>query len=240
MHLQISSSSYQAVVIADSPVSFWPLHETSGTLIHDIVGTNNGAAINTGSLTLGAPGILYSNGVTSDTSIAFNPTSSGTGYIMTPASGTTFASNITDPLTLSVEGWFDMPSSFAGGAPNLCMISCDTTCAQGWAWIINNANSSPQPQGWLAEAQSAGWQQNNFGTGYFPNKWTYYAATYDGTTYKLYTNGVLASSAVCGYNPAQTFDRGPLIMGAYDEVCPATPSVRGSLLSGRHGECGVL
>lgn len=223
-----TNASYTNAVMADHPVAFWPLNETSGTVIHDVFNTNNGTVMNPGGLTLGAPGILYSNGLTSDTAISFKGSPGGSGFIVAPSSSS-FSSNVTDPSQITIEGWFKLPATFPGGDPNLCIISCDTSCPQGWAWIINNSSTAnPIPQGWLA--QHVGWQSLNFG--FFPNQWVYYVMTYDGTTLKLYTNGVNAGSVACGYNPAQTFDRGPLMMGAYDNTCPAIPIIPGRYYQG--------
>jgi len=36
------AQDYRSVVIADHPTSYWPLNETNGPIIYDIVGTNNG------------------------------------------------------------------------------------------------------------------------------------------------------------------------------------------------------
>ena len=51
-----ASPSYSATVVADTPVSYWRLGETSGTAAADSVGSNNGV-VKTG-VTLGVAGAI--------------------------------------------------------------------------------------------------------------------------------------------------------------------------------------
>jgi hypothetical protein len=46
-------------------------------IIHDVIGANEGACVNRSGLTLGVPGVLYGQGVTSDTAIYFTNTIGG-------------------------------------------------------------------------------------------------------------------------------------------------------------------
>ena len=63
----VTNSSYKSMILADHPVSYWPLNETSGTVIHDVVGPNNGTCVNTNGLTLGGQGVLYGKEVLQQT-----------------------------------------------------------------------------------------------------------------------------------------------------------------------------
>src|ERR1035437_6456652 len=56
------TTAYDAMILGDNPTSYWPLNETNGITIHDMVGTNNGTCVNPGGLTLGGPGILSEQG----------------------------------------------------------------------------------------------------------------------------------------------------------------------------------
>jgi len=50
--------SYQAAVLSNSPLAYWPLNETNGSIAYDIVGAHNGAYV--GNVTLGQPGVASS------------------------------------------------------------------------------------------------------------------------------------------------------------------------------------
>jgi len=73
---EFGARPYREVVLADRPVGYWRLDETSGTVAHDSSGNDNNGTI-TGGVTLGVPGALAS----ADTAMAFD----GAGKIATPA-----------------------------------------------------------------------------------------------------------------------------------------------------------
>jgi alpha-galactosidase len=201
----LTNSSYQSTILADHPVSYWPLNETSGTIIHDVVGTNNGTCMNTSGLTLGGPGILYGQGVTSETAIYFTNTSSG--YIKVPYSATLNTPQFT------VEVWLNMPTFPATGAgADMNALSFDDSNPKGWTFEISNPNAAnPNMYGWLGHNNS--WTRVNSGT-CIQGQWSYYALTYDGTTFTVYTNGVSAGSQSSSYT--QVSSSHSLYMGAYD------------------------
>jgi hypothetical protein len=67
----VGGSVYAEAVLADSPVSYWRLGESSGTVAVDEMGTNVGTYV--GSITLGQTGALVGD---ADTSVLFNPADS--------------------------------------------------------------------------------------------------------------------------------------------------------------------
>ncbi|MGC9237973.1 MAG: hypothetical protein ACP5GF_13975, partial [Thiomonas sp.] len=71
-------NNYAAVVLADKPVAYWPLNETSGTTAYDLSGNGNDATYTTG-FALGSPPIA------SGLSVCCNLTGTGS-YISGPAS----------------------------------------------------------------------------------------------------------------------------------------------------------
>ncbi len=202
----LTNSSYQTTILADHPVSYWPLNEMGGTVIHDVAGTNNGTAMNTAGLTFGGPGVLYSNGVNSDTAIYFQNTNSG--YIRIPYSSTLNTPNF------SVETWLKMPIFPVNGAgADMNPLSFDVAFnPYGWTFEIAYPNgANPLLYGWLASGGA--WTRVNSGTS-LQGSWSYYVLTYDGTSFKVYTNGVLAVSSSSGY--AQATAGTPLYLGAYN------------------------
>ncbi len=204
----ITNTSYQSIILADNPTSFWPLDETSGTIIHDFIGTNNGTAENISGLTLGAPGIPAGG-----TSIYFTNTASA--YIEVP-----YASTLNTPQ-FTVEVWLDMPTfPVSSAGVNMNPLTFDQFTPNGWAFEISGPNSSSPPmQGWLAE-MTDNWDQMGAGT-CIQGRWSYYALTYNGTTFSAYTNGVLANSSSASYSqvPSGTY----LFMGAYNDAGNNTP-----------------
>ena len=78
-------------MLADHPISYWRLDETSGTTATDFQHANTGAYV--GSPTLGQPGALSGD---PDTAVAFNGTSQ---YVSVPYSASL------NPATFSVEVW---------------------------------------------------------------------------------------------------------------------------------------
>ena len=146
-------TAYQTIIIADAPVAFWPLNETSGTTIHDIAGTNNGTAENPSGLGLGGPGILYSNGVTTDLAIYF--TNSSSGYISIPYN-TNFVGSAA--LHLSVEAWLNMPT-FPGSAQSANenpVGFCNGISASAGHSIFRSRSSNPHMYAWLAKGEAVG------------------------------------------------------------------------------------
>jgi lysophospholipase L1-like esterase len=205
-----TTPGYTNIIVADDPVSFWPLNETNGTVIHDVVGTNNGAAVNALGVTLGGKGILYGQGVTSDTAVYLTNAHGGSGYINVP-----YPTNLTTPI-FSVEAWLNMPAFPPSGAgANMNPLSFDDGPAPwGWAFEIPNPNAANPPmEGWLAG--SGGWTSISAGT-CLQNQWAYYVLTYDGTTFSIYTNGVLAASSSSSYTPISTSGH-PLLIGGYND-----------------------
>jgi hypothetical protein len=214
----ITLPAYLSVIMADHPTSYWPMNETSGSIIHDIIGANDGTCMNLSGLTLGGPGVQYGQGVTSDTAIYFTNTIGG--YIGVP-----YASTLNTPQ-FTIEAWLNMPSFPVNGAGvNMNPLSFDDAPApNGWAFEIPNPNSpNPPMDGWLAYS---GWTQVSAGT-CLQEQWSYYAMTYDGTTFAVYTNGVLAGSQTSGY--AQVSPGNPLYLGAYDDSGTADRFYQGGM-----------
>ncbi|MGC9237954.1 MAG: LamG-like jellyroll fold domain-containing protein, partial [Thiomonas sp.] len=96
-------ATYADIVLSDSPVAYWPLNETSGTVAHDLSGNSLNGTIESG-VTIdqsqgipGAPGSFFFNG--------------SSGYIDVPAS------SLLCPLNQgSVEAWvYSQTSSSISG-----------------------------------------------------------------------------------------------------------------------------
>lgn len=93
--------SYSSVILADTPVGYWPLNEASGTTANDI---NGGTAHNGtygGTFTLGNAGLLVGS---TDTCVNLTSTSAGVSASSFPGLGNS---------SWSVEVWCNI-SSFSG------------------------------------------------------------------------------------------------------------------------------
>src|SRR5438876_10051446 len=66
-----SPPSYRASVLADHPVAYWRLNETTGAVMADVSGNGNDGAY-AGAVTVAQPGALASD---ADTAVGFDPTS---------------------------------------------------------------------------------------------------------------------------------------------------------------------
>jgi hypothetical protein len=214
----LAHSAYQSVVLADHPTSYWPLNETSGTKIYDMAGNNNGTCMNTSGLTLGGPGVLYDQGVTSDTAIYFNDANSG--YIMVP-----YSSTLNTPR-FTVEAWLKMsgfPDPWAG--PDINPVSFNAAFSpRGWTFELSNPNSAqPEMYGWLGHGS---WTRIDSAPPVVGH-WAYYALSYDGTTFSIYTNGVMAASSNSSYSQVSAGQT--LYIGAYNNDGPANRFYSGGM-----------
>ncbi len=99
-----TSSIYSSAVLADHPVAYYPLDETSGNVAHDATGDGYNGTIN-GGVTLGVPGAITST--VGDTAMRLD---GHTGYISLgdPAA--------LQPAKLSIELWLKTTANTQGNA----------------------------------------------------------------------------------------------------------------------------
>lgn len=89
------TSPYGAAVIADSPIAYWRLGETNGSIAYDYVGGNNGQYTN---VLLGQPGYSVTD---SNTAVKFGPVA---GSYVANIPGIDFATN-TGLNSFTLEAW---------------------------------------------------------------------------------------------------------------------------------------
>lgn len=90
--------SYAATILADSPVAYYRMNESSGVIAHDATSNHYDATL-TGSFTLSQPGAIVGD---TDTSILFNSASA--------ALNLPYTLNITTFSALSLEFWINIAS----------------------------------------------------------------------------------------------------------------------------------
>lgn len=106
---------YQTTVLADAPIRYYRLNETSGTVAHDIGSQAVNGTIN-GGVTLAQAGLLFND--PTDASMLFNGT---TGYVSAAATGMPSGAQ---PWTM--EAWVKIPSS-SGNFPPVMTFGNTTT-----------------------------------------------------------------------------------------------------------------
>ncbi len=182
----VQSASYRDEVLADSPLGYWRLGETSGTVAADSSGNGrNGTLVN--SPQLGQPGALLSD---SDPSMAFYGSWPGGQRVQLPTGFADFSSGLT------LEAWV-----YPTGTPDWGRILVlgndytDNISLSRMSWgtdlgfsVCNGSNCSP----WITAPSVLG-----------VNKWVYLVVTMDATgLVKIYVDGLRVVTAQSNVLPA--------------------------------------
>lgn len=166
--------SYASVIIAEAPVSYWRLGETSGTAAVDQMGVQN-ATYDLAAIAQGVTGALYGD---ADTAVSYNQNSSNTISIATTASH-----NITGDI--SVEAWiYARPS---GGIGALIFGGCSTDPLPiGYAMLLTNYQLS-----WYCGSASG----VRSGPSVSDGAWHHVVVTATSTTVSFYLDGQPSGTA---------------------------------------------
>jgi len=183
---------YKDAVLADIPAGYWRLGEASGTTAADGVAGRHGAYI--GSPTLGQVGALNLDG---NTAPGFN---GSTQDVRVP-----YSSALNPSGSVTVEAWAKVAS---GSGTYRTVVSSWRSDQRGFGiW----AGPGDTWEGWVSAGGSDAVAQAPITYGV----WTHLVLTSDGSTARLYVNGLLAASASGGYavNPSVPLGIGA---GTYD------------------------
>jgi hypothetical protein len=162
--------------MADAPLAYWRLGETSGTVAADQLGTRNGTYAN--SPALGQPGALFNDPAKS---VGFNGTSQ---YMQAPSDAAL------NPARFSVEVW----ARPTGGAGTYHGVVSSRVYPQGWVLYLGPDGS------WEFWVNSGSGMISIYSNPSTLNSWQHLVGTFDGATANLYVNGVaVASAPVTGY-----------------------------------------
>jgi hypothetical protein len=169
------AKSYRDEVIADNPVAYWRLGETSGTTLVEDGGNYSGSY--TGSPTLNSAGAVAGNAAA-----AFNGSSQ--------YAEVAYSENL-NPSVFSVEAW----AYPTGGAGNFRAVLSSRNVQSGpliLSGFIIYASDSNKWQFWLGAGSA--WSRPD-GPSVSLNEWVHLVGTFDGTAQRLYVNGVLQATA---------------------------------------------
>jgi hypothetical protein len=178
----LPETSYREVVLADGPVSYWRLGEsTDAEIAADAMDRNPGVYMN--GVVKGQPGALSSD---SDTAAGF-----------LSASQTKVEVHFTPELN-SVPFTAELWARVTGGSTHRSPLSSRNDFPQ--RGYIFYADPSNRWQFWTGTGEQVGWDIIN-GPLVQNNVWTHLAATYDGETKRFYVNGLQVGSSTAPFSP---------------------------------------
>jgi hypothetical protein len=243
--MAFGTTLYDSTILGDHPVSYWPMQETNGPIIYDVVGTNNGTMM-VGTDTAPAGGDVHAVFATNDGS-AFIMGSSGALTNIVPPDTCIYFENTNaceisvpysatlDVLTFSAEAWLEIPdfvSPFVTSNVDMVPLGFEwnTGAQYGWWWDMDDGKSGTHPGQFtfqLGKSSASGWQSDT-GPGNNNNngKWVYLVSTYDGNNWTGYYNGASVSSQ-SGASYLQLKNKSTaiaLVMGSYDNSGTASRS----------------
>lgn len=171
---ETAGSVYNAAVLADTPVGFWPLNDPSGTVAADLSGNGHPGAY-TGGFTLAQPGPC-SDG---QASVVLN---GSTGYVAVPASAAL------RPALVTAECWVYVTTTANTG------FICSNAFTSNIGYELGNDCSGAG--GTQIARFAGGWAACSAGSALSLNAWHHVAGTYDGTNLNTYIDGVAVGSPV--------------------------------------------
>lgn len=169
-------AEYRRAILADSPVGFWQLAERTGRLARDVTGNADGRY--EGNLALGADGPLP--GI--DPAASLDGQNDGVTIPTTAALQT---------RAFSVEAWLNFSSLERAAIPLGSTTYTPTAGSTGWYWF-EPGNGAPLT---FNLGTKAGATESVGSIVVVPNEWHQYVATYDGSTVRVYLDGVLNAEA---------------------------------------------
>jgi hypothetical protein len=233
------TDSYASAVLADNPVAFWRLNETSGTTASDYAGGFNGLYHGTAGPTgysLNQAGPPLAHGATNSVSFTGNTGNN----VFVP-----WYPELNPPL-LTVECWVAPPSALpTSGRRIMIGTMADTTNntlndAGYYMSLEGTSPSSADHFGWTVGSGKVNESnQVNTTNACRAAKWVHLVGTYDGNTAFLYTNGILAGSTNVPYVQNLNPNVGP-IPGVNSNTYPHVFLGIGSLMNATGPGAGFL
>jgi len=201
--LPAAANTYESLVVADAPEAYWRLNEASGAIL-DSMGRHDGSASG-GYFARSQTGALAGN---ADTCVQFDH---GSQDLVTVP----YSANL-NSVPFSIECWaqYTGPSPMDAYYAPLASSYFDGSANHGYVMYGTLAGAW---ECWLGKGVGA-WTFSQ-GAPVVQSTWAHLVETFDGTTAKMYVNGVLTqSSSVASFlpNPGQPFYIGcNLAYGSY-------------------------
>lgn len=171
----VTFQDYRQTVLADSPLGYWRLSETSGTTAVDSsVTVPSHAGTIMGGVTLGGPGALPNS---ADTAMAFNGTA--TSYVTTPTQSIATA--------ITAEAWIYVPTNVQNG-----FIVGKNPVNTNWQLFLEN-QSGVGKLIWFGGTVCCSPQLSVPAPS--PNVWHHVAATQNGSNGALFVDGVQVAAS---------------------------------------------
>lgn len=181
-HRAAALLSYHDTIMADSPVAYYRLNETSGTSAADASGhTNTGTY--TGGYTLGQT----TTATDGDKAVLLNGT---TGYITIPNSASLQLGDV-----FSIEAWIKLPSAPISGTETIIGQGSGSTGGPGLRLISNEVRLMYSDQSALA---------STFSTGINDTGWHHLVGTKNGATIKVYIDAVDKTTSTTNHTMANS------------------------------------
>ena len=169
-------TTYSAAILALTPSVYYRMDEATGTTTNDISGNSHNGTLS-GTVTLTEPGAIAGD---PDTSMLFDGAS---GYLTISAGYTQ------STAAFSLVLWVKLTSNSFSGYPCLLANDFPTSTHNGVSLILAPSTDGATGYAQLGNGSTAA--NLAFGTGVLAvGVWTQYALTYDGTTLRMYTNGL--------------------------------------------------
>lgn len=178
----LPGQSYVEAVRADAPISYWRLGESSGGNALDAAGPRHGTYRQ--GVVQGQPGAVSNDG---DKSAGF--VRAGETHVEVPYAA------VLNPDQFTIEAWARVTG--AGGSLRSPVSSWIDSPQRGFALV---AGASDTWQFWTGRGGLSGWDLVE-GPAVESNRWTHLVATFDGTTRRLYVDGVPAGTSVAPFAP---------------------------------------
>lgn len=175
-------TGYVATVMNTGPTAFWPLDEADGTTAFDVFGNYDAT---------------YLDGYTQD--YAVNPATGTQGVEFDGFSGkvlTAYAPGL-NPAIFTAAAWVNpdyVPSS------EYCVLSCGQFASPRSGWLIYQFPGYWDLRTYNGNGTTVGAEVVGV-TAPTPGTWEHLAVSWDGTTARLYVNGVLEGSKVSTATP---------------------------------------
>lgn len=181
-------STYNGVVLGDSPVGFWPLDEVSGTVCNNLAGAYDLTYRNTPALNQLGPSIKIPRSVLFD----------GVNEVADGDDSATFTNSSSG--NWSLECWINFTSASTSLTPFMVRSTAASGATVTGAIIVNNATAGVISAQAFNAAGSALIQLNS-STGFNNGEWHYVVATAtSGGAFRLFVNNVEVASSSAARN----------------------------------------